>query len=127
MSDWVWIDEEDCLSAHGKLLNHFGGLAGIRDEGLLKSALARPQQLAHYEGAELFRLAASYAHGIVKNHPCLDGNKRTGFVTAALFIEANGYRLIAPEEEAVVQTLGLASGLVGETEYAAWLEGGSEK
>jgi death-on-curing protein len=126
MSEPVWVDKTDCLSAHDKLLRHFGGASGIRDEGLLSSALARPEQLFHYEKASTFELAACYAHGIVKNHPFVDGNKRTGFVAAALFLEANGFSLRAPEEEAVVQTLGLASGAIGEADYAAWLKGGSE-
>lgn len=117
-----WINLESCLSAHEKLLQNFGGLAGIRDEGLLLSALARPEQLFHYEKPTVFALAASYALGIVKNHPFLDGNKRTGFITAALFLQANGHLLIASEEEAVIYTFGLAASKISEEEFATWLE-----
>lgn len=126
MKEPVWIRLEDCLSAHEKLLRHFGGLAGIRDEGLFESALARPVQAFHYGEEGIFKVAALYAHGIVKNHPFLDGNKRTGFVMAALFLQCNGWQLAATEEEVVVRTLALAAGEIGEAEYAAWLEASCE-
>lgn len=122
MTEPVWVTEEDCLSFHEKLLARFGGAAGVRDRGLLASALARPQHRFAYEGASLVELAATYAHGIVKNHPFLDGNKRTGFLAAALFLEANGVRFNAREEDAVVQTLALAAGAIGVEEFAAWLK-----
>lgn len=122
MTEPVWVTEEDCLSFHEKLLARFGGAAGIRDRGLLESALARPQHRFAYEQPSLFELAATYAHGIVKNHPCLDGNKRTGFLAAALFLEANGVRFNAREEDAVVQTLALAAGAIGADEFTAWLK-----
>jgi len=94
----------------------------VRDEGMLESALGRPQQLWHYAKPTLFALAGAYASGIVKNHPFVDGNKRTGFVAAALFLESNGLKFIASEEEVVERTLGLAAGALSEAEYAAWLE-----
>lgn len=122
MTEPVWVTEEDCLSFHEKLLARFGGAAGVRDRGLLASALARPQHRFAYEQPSLFELAASYAHGIVKNHPFLDGNKRTGFLAAALFLEANGVRFNAREEDAVVQTLALAAGAINADEFAAWLK-----
>jgi death-on-curing protein len=121
MNEPFWVELEDCISFHGALLSRFGGLDGIRDKGLLKSALARPQQLLAYGNPDLFDLAASYAHGIVKNHPFLDGNKRSGLMAAALFLETNGQRFQAPEEEAVLQTLALAAGETEADEYAAWL------
>jgi len=121
MNEPVWIDLEDCLGFHGALLGRFGGLDGMRDQGLLESALARPRQLLAYGSPDLFDLAASYAHGIVKNHLFLDGNKRSGLMAAALFLEANGQQFHAPEEEAVLQTLALAAGETGADEYAAWL------
>lgn len=121
MTEPVWVTEEDCLSFHDKLLARFGGAAGVRDRGLLESALARPQHRFAYEQASLHELAATYAHGIVKNHPFIDGNKRTGFLAAALFLEANGVRFRAREEDAVVQTLALAAGAIGVEEFAAWL------
>ena len=121
MSDPVWLDREDCLAMHEKLIERFGGLQGIRDEGLLDSALNKPLHVFNYGKPTVFELAASYALGIVKNHPFLDGNKRTGFVAAALFIEANGFSFQATEEEAVLETLALAVGERAEADYAAWL------
>lgn len=121
MNEPVWIDLEDCLGFHDALLARFGGLDGIRDPGLLESALARPRQLLAYGSPDHFDLAASYAHGIVKNHPFLDGNKRSGLMAAALFLETNGFHFHAPEEEAVLQTLALAAGAIEAGEYADWL------
>ncbi len=121
MSEPVWVEREDCLAMHEKLLERFGGLKGIRSEGLLESALNKPRHLFSYGKPTVFEMAASYAVGIVKNHPFLDGNKRTGFVAAALFIEANGYLFQATEEEAVLETLALAAGESTEADYAAWL------
>lgn len=118
----AWVDLDDCLAFHEEMLSRFGGLSGIRDKGLLDSALARPQQLFAYGEPSLFDLAAAYASGIIRNHPFLDGNKRAGFLAAALFLEVNGFRFTAPEEEVVVQTLGLAAGAVSESAYAAWIE-----
>ncbi len=118
----IWVDRDDCLSMHEKLLDRFGGLKGIRDEGLLDSALNKPMHLFSYGNPSVFQMAASYAVGIVKNHPFLDGNKRTGFVAAALFIELNGFSFEATEEEAVLETLALAASHSTEADYAAWLE-----
>lgn len=122
MQEPVWITEADCLSFHDKLLARFGGSGGVRDHGLLASALARPQHLFSYEQPSLFDMAAAYAHGIVKNHPFVDGNKRSGLLAAAAFLEANGVRFSASEESAVVQTLALAAGAITAKDYAAWLE-----
>lgn len=122
MREPVWITEEDCLSFHEKLLARFGGSSGVRDHGLLASALARPQHLFSYERPTLFDMAAAYAHGIVKNHPFVDGNKRSGLLAAAVFLEANGVRFSATEEDAVVQTLALAAGAITAKDFAAWLE-----
>ena len=93
----------------------------MRDEGLLDSALARPLNLYSYGEPDLFALAGAYAAGIVQNHPFVDGNKRTGLVAAALFLDRNGMEFLAPEAEAVVMTLGLAAGEIEEAGYAAWL------
>lgn len=117
----VWVEEVDCLSFHEKLLARFGGAAGLRDRGLLLSALARPQHLFAYEKPTIFDLAAAYAHGIVKNHPFLDGNKRSGFLAATLFLESNGLRFTATEESATLKTLELAAGDISADEFAAWL------
>ena len=121
MNESAWIEKPDCLGFHEQLLSRFGGLSGIRDEGLLESALNRPLQLFHYENPSIFELAAAYAHGIVKNHPFLDGNKPSGLMAAALFLESNGWDFEAPEEEAVLQTLALAAGETTAADYAAWL------
>jgi death-on-curing protein len=122
MNEPAWITKPILLSVHGELLNRFGGLAGIRDEGLLDSALNRPLHLFNYGSPTIFQMAASYSHGIVKNHPFLDGNKRTGFMAAYIFLGVNGWFLEATEEEAVLETLALAAGESSEEAYAAWLE-----
>lgn len=121
MKEPVWIDEADCLAFHEEMLARFGGLAGIRDRGLLESALNRPKHLFAYGDPDLFDLAASYATGVIKNHPFLDGNKRAGFVAAALFLEVNDCKFTAPEEEVVVFTVALAAGKIRPRQYAAWL------
>lgn len=122
MKEPIWIDLEDCISFHEHLLARFGGLSGLRDQGLLESALARPQQLFGYGKPSLFEMAAAYAFGIAKNHPFLDGNKRSALMSAALFLEANGLSFQATEESAVERTLALAAGAIGEEEYAVWLK-----
>ncbi|MEM6821103.1 MAG: type II toxin-antitoxin system death-on-curing family toxin [Verrucomicrobiota bacterium] len=121
MTEPIWLPQVAIHSIHNELLNRFGGSTGIRDEGLLDSALARPVQLFHYGKPTLFECAASYAHGIVKNHPFIDGNKRTGFIAAALFLELNGYHFTSSEADAVLQTLALAAGEIQEAEFADWL------
>jgi len=122
-----WVSLELCLLVHDKSLSNFGGGDGIRDQGLLESALSRPQQLHHYENATLYHLSASYAFGIIKNHPFIDGNKRTGFIASALFLQMNGLLLIATEAEAYRQTVGLASDAISEQEYAEWLSNSCSK
>ena len=122
MSEPVWITKDLILAVQEQLLSRFGGLAGVRDDGLLESALARPQQLFAYGEPSVFELAAAYAHGIVKNHPFLDGNKRAGFMAAYIFLGANRFELDAPEEDAVAYTLALAAGEIEAPDFAAWLE-----
>lgn len=122
MKEWIWIEKSDCLAFHNALLSRFGGLEGLRDEGLLESALARPLELLNHGSPSDFDLAAAYAHGIVKNHPSLDRNKRSGLMAAALFLEMNGWAFVAPEEEAVLQTLALAAGEIDADEFSAWLK-----
>jgi death-on-curing protein len=123
----VWLGREVVLAIQGELLARFGGLNGLRDDGLLESALARPRQMYRYGKSGLFDLAAGYAHGIVKNHPFLDGNKRVGFMAAYTFLGINGYRLEAPEEQAALQTIALAAGEVDADGYAAWLKQSSAR
>lgn len=122
MNEPIWVTKEIILAIHAELVARFGGIHGVRDEGLLESALARPQQFLNYGKPTLCELAGAYAEGIVKNHPFLDGNKRAGFMAAYTFLAANGLQLTAPEEEAVLQTLALAAGEIGSAEYSAWLE-----
>jgi death-on-curing protein len=117
----IWLNREDCLAIHEMMLAQHGGLAGVRDEGLLESAISKPQHLFAYSSPTLPEMAASYAAGIVLNHPLLDGNKRTGFLVAATFLELNGTEFTATEESVVEMTLALASGKVKQVAYAEWL------
>ena len=121
MSEPIWITREECVVVHEMLLAQFGGLAGVRDEGLLLSALDRPKNLHAYEKPRLAEKAASLASGIILNHPFNDGNKRTGFLLAAIFIETNGHPFVASEESALEKTLSLAAREINEKEYANWL------
>jgi death-on-curing protein len=124
----VWLEREDCLAIHEMMLSQHGGLAGVRDESMLASALARPQnRLAHRSSSSLPVLAARYAAGIVLNHPFLDGNKRTAFMIAVTCLELNGMVFTATEESVVEQTLGLASGGIKEPKYAEWLKAHSKR
>lgn len=116
-----WVGRDTVLALHERLIERYGGAVGLRDAGLLDSALARPENLAAYETPDLFALAAAYASGICRNHPFVDGNKRTGFTTAGVFLEYNGLRLQAPEAEAVVIMVALANRQLSEGEFAAWL------
>ena len=127
MKEPVWVRRDVVLAYHERLLSEHGGSAGIRDEGLFESALGRPQNLFAYAKPTLFELAASYAFGLVKNHPFIDGNKRIGFATAALFLELNDLCFFATEVEVVLRTLALAAGESSEAEYAAWLKANSRQ
>ena len=122
-----WLTREECLALHDMMLADYGGIAGLRDEHLLESALSRPQQLFHYGKPTLAEMAAAYAAGIVKNHPFLDGNKRTGFMLGAGFLERNGREFHATEADAVLQTLALAAGEMTEAAYAEWLNKNSKR
>lgn len=122
-----WISQSEILAIHEKLLALHGGGNGVRDLGLLKSALARPESFLDYEKkSDIFDLAAVYADSIVNNHPFVDGNKRSGFIAAALFIETNGYLFKATEVDVVTMTLGLAVKSLSREEYAKWLRDSSE-
>lgn len=125
MKESTWLDREFMLSLQTDLLARFGGLEGLRDEGLLDSALNRPLQAFAYANPTLFELAAIYAQGVVKNHPFLDGNKRAGFMAAYTFLGVNGFHLQAAEAEAVVMTVALAAGEIGADVYAGWLKANS--
>ncbi len=122
MREPIWVDERDALTLQDRLLALHGGAVGLRDGGLLKSALARPQQhFAYAESSDTIDLATVYTAGIVRNHPFVDGNKRTGFVVGILFLELNGYRFTASEEDAVQAVLNLAAGTLDEPGYTAFL------
>ena len=127
MKEPEWVLRETVFILHEQSLANFGGAAGIRDEGLLDSALGRPQNAFAYGKPTLFTVAAGYAFGLAKNYPFIDGNKRTGFVTAVLFLELNGLKFRAGEVDATVQTLALAAGELTEAKYANWLKGNSRK
>ena len=122
MNEPIWLDSQDLYVLHNQLLARFGGLEGIRDEGLLESALYRPVQKFQYEpNSTLPELAASYSYGIARNHPFFDGNKRSALLAAIVFLEINGMKFNATEEEAVLETIALAAGERTEEEYAFWL------
>jgi len=128
VKDPVWIDERDALALHDRLLALHGGASGLRDEGLLKSALARAQQIHAYADApHVIDMAAAYTAGIVRNHPFIDGNKRTGFVVGILFLELNGYIFKASEEDATQAVLNLAAGTLDEAGYASLLRANSRR
>ena len=122
MSPPNWITHEVIHAIQAALLARFGGASGVRDEGMLLSALERPRNLFAYEQAPLFKIAAANAYGIVKSRPFVDGNKRAGFMAAYTFLGANGQRFHATEEMVVLQTLALAAGDVDEAGYCRWLE-----
>ena len=123
----VWVLREVVLALHEQSLAQFGGSEGVRDEGLLDSALGRPVNLFAHRKPTLFDLAASYACGIVKKHPFIDGNKRAGFVVAVTFLELNGCRFGVDEPDAAVHTLALATSDMTEAAYASWLESNSKR
>lgn len=118
---WIWVPKETVLGVHAKSLVAYGGSEGVRDDGMLMSALGRPENLDAYGNPDAFELAAAYAFGIARNHPFVDGNKRTAFLTAALFLELNGYDIVADEAEATATMLAFAAGEVSESDFALWL------
>lgn len=126
MKTLEWIDERDTLVLHERLIILHGGSPGLRDEALLKSALARPlQHHAYRPDVDIVELAALYTASVVSNHPFVDGNKRTGFVIGILFLELNGYRFSASEETAAQAVIELAAGKLNVAQYAAFLRANS--
>jgi death on curing protein len=118
----IWLTKDMVEAFHRESLVRFGGSDGLRDEGLMLSALARPQNILAYEPeADLFRLAAAYCTGIVKNHPFIDGNKRTGVLCAVVFLGINGVELSFDEATIVAMIYGLAASEVTELQLADWL------
>jgi len=127
MKEPVWVLREVVLALHEQSLAEHGGSAGLRDAGLLDSALGKPLNQFAYGNPNIFDLAASYASGLAKNHPFIDGNKRVAFVAAITFLELNGHQFTATEADAALRTLALAAGEMTESAYAAWLETNSKK
>jgi death-on-curing protein len=122
----IWIETPEAIALHERLLAIDGGAAGVRDRALLESALARPRQrVAYAQRASVVELAAAYTAGVVKNHPFVDGNKRTGFVVGIVFVELNGFRFLASEEAAAEAVIALAAGELDEDGYAKFLAGNS--
>lgn len=119
--NWRWIDRKLLVLLHDESLAMHGGASGLRDEGLLESALARPLNLAGYGEPDVAALAACYAFSLAQNHPFVDGNKRSAFLSVGLFLGLNGYRLTASQAEATVVMFGLAAGDIDEPTFAAWL------
>ena len=118
--DWIWVASDVARAAHDEQLAEHGGAAGVRDDGLLESAFARPRNLADYGEPDAAALAAAYAFGVARNHPFVDGNKRTAAVVAETFLLINGFELAATDAQLVVAILALAAGDLSEDELADW-------
>lgn len=127
MSEPIWIEDALVFAIHDRQLSEHGGAEGLRDESLLYSALARPLNHFQYTGADLVDLAAKYIAGIALNHPFVDGNKRTGFVVGVLFLELNGYRFTASEEDAAQAVRELAAGTIDEDSFCDFLRANVER
>jgi death-on-curing protein len=119
--NWRWVDKQALQLLHDESLAEHGGAAGLRDAGLLDSALARAQNIAAYGQPDVADLAAAYGSGISQNHPFIDGNKRAAFLSVGLFLALNGYRLVATQAEATITILSLAAGELDEAAFASWL------
>ena len=117
---WVWVDSAVALAAHNEQLSEHGGAAGVRDPNMLESAMARPLNLIAYGDPDVADLAAGYAFGIARNHPFVDGNKRTAAVVSETFLMLNGYRLVCDDVELVVTFLALAAGELTVEALADW-------
>lgn len=118
--DWIWVTIDVAMAAHAEQLAEHGGGEGVRDASLLESAMARPQNLVAYGQPDACALAAAYAYGIARNHPFVDGNKRTAAVVSETFLMLNGYELTASDAELVVAFVDLAAGELSEDELEAW-------
>lgn len=127
MSEPVWLDIEIVIAIHEEQLAEHGGGAGLRDRGLLESALDRPRAKWHYQQAPLAELAAAYAYGLARNHPFIDGNKRTALLAIYTFLGLNGAEFDAPEPEAAAMILALAAGEIDEPALARWVSEGIRK
>jgi death on curing protein len=124
---WRWIERRALELLHGESLAEHGGATGLRDEGLLESALARPLNLAAYGTPDVYGLVASYGVGLAKNHPFVDGNKRAAFLAIGLFLALNGHRLTATQADATLTMLAVAAGQMDDIALAQWLRAHTEK
>ena len=122
---WVWIGESVALAVHDMQLAEHGGLNGVRDKNLLESALAKPRNQEVYGTPDVAELAASYAFGLARNHPFVDGNKRTAFVVCELFLNLNGWVLAANDVDCVLTMQALAAGEISELKFADWIRSNS--
>ncbi|VAW49846.1 Death on curing protein, Doc toxin [hydrothermal vent metagenome] len=122
MNQPKWLMQSVIETIHDLQIAEHGGLSGIRDESLLNSALTRPQNLYEYEQADLYELASAYASALVRNHPFVDGNKRTAFLASYVFLNINGIIFTAPEAETTAIVIALASGDIDQVQYATWLK-----
>ena len=123
MDAWVWLDAAVMRAVHDEQLAEHGGAAGVRDEGLFESALARPLNLAVYGEPDVADLAAAYGDGLARNHPFIDGNKRTAFVAVELFLACNGHDPTADDADCVLTMLDFAAGSLDEAAFAGWIRG----
>jgi death on curing protein len=119
----VWLSRQTILAIHDEQLAEHGGAVGVRDEGLLESALARPLNRASYGDPDMAELAALYAIAIARNHPFVNGNKRTAYVALESFLELNGCEFPVSDRDAVIATLALASSAMSDDEFTAWVRG----
>jgi death on curing protein len=124
---WRGVRKRALVQLHDISLAQHGGLSGIRDEGLLESALARPENLAVDEQPDVAELAACYAVGLAKNHPFADGNKRAAFLALGLFLRLNGYRLVAAQPDATVTMLAVAAGEIDQAQLVQWIRANMAK
>jgi death-on-curing protein len=124
---WIWVDKRALLLLHDESLAEHGGAPGLRDEGLLDSALARPLNLVAYAQPDVHALAAAYGVGLAKNHPFVDGNKRAAFLATGLFLALNGWRLTATQLDATAVMLDVAAGKIDETTFGDWLRAHSKR
>jgi len=118
---WVWLDASILLAVHDEQLVEHGGISGVRDNGMFESALAKPKNLVAYGEPDFAELAAAYGFGLARNHPFLDGNKRTAFVAVELFLRLNGYVLEAKDATCVLTILAVAAGEIDEQSFASWI------
>ncbi len=121
MSQWKWVNRQVLLLLHDESLAEHGGASGVRDAGLLDSALARPVNLALYEQPDVAQLAASYGVALAKNHAFVDGNKRAAFLAVGMFLAINGYRLRATQADATLTVMDVAAGTMDERTFADWI------